>query len=141
MPVGKTKDAGWQIGVSVTVPIRAADVWDWLVSPEGIAVWLGTGVSFEGEKGEAFETEEGTRGALRSFRPLDRVRLTWQPLDWDHDTTVQIALDDKGDRTRIVFHQERLADAEERVRQRDHWKAVSEQAKQSLAQGLTGVEK
>ena len=133
MPVGKTKEAGWQIGVSITVPIPVGDVWDWLVSPEGLATWLGAGVAFDGEKGENYETDAGTRGELRSFRPLDRIRLTWQPLDWDHDTTVQIALDDKVDRARFVFHQERLADAEERTRQRDHWKAVSEQVKRSLA--------
>ena len=125
MPVGKTKDAGWQIGVSITVPIPVGDVWDFLVSSEGLSTWLGAGVGFEGEKGESYQTNEGTRGELRGFRPLDRIRLTWQPVDLDHDTTVQIALDDKGDRTRIVFHQERLADAEERERQRDHWKSIA----------------
>jgi len=125
MPVGKTKDAGWQIGVSITVPRPATEVWDWLVSPEGIATWLGPGVEFAGEKGEPYESEDGTRGELRSFRPLDRIRLTWQPADWPHESTVQIAVDDKGDRTRIVFHQERLSDADERAQQREHWKAVS----------------
>lgn len=125
MPVGKTKDAGWQIGVSITVPCPSGEVWDWLVSPEGITTWLGPGVAFDGRKGETYETDDGTRGELRSFRPLDRIRLTWQPAARAHDSTVQIALDDKGDRTRIVFHQERLADADDRTRQRDHWKAVA----------------
>lgn len=133
MPVGKTKDAGWQIGVSVTVHRPAADVWDWLVSPDGLATWLGDGVQLEGVKGEPYTTADGTHGELRSFRPLDRIRLTWQPADWTHDTTVQIALDDKVDRTRIVFHQERLADADERALQREHWKSVSETVKGTLA--------
>ncbi len=140
MPVGKTKDAGWQIGVSITVPHPGTDVWDWLVSPEGLAVWLGRGVEFAGEKGELYETDSGTSGELRSLRPLDRIRLTWQPHDWVHDSTVQIAVDDKGDRTRIVFHQERLADAEERNEQRRHWKAVSQQVKQSLTRSLLEIE-
>ncbi len=125
MPVGKTKDAGWQIGVSITVPRTAPEVWNWLVSPEGLTTWLGSGLAFVGEQGEPYVSEDGTRGELRSFRPLDRIRLTWQPPDWDHDSTVQIALEDKGDRTRIVFHQERLADAEERQRQRTHWKSIA----------------
>ena len=29
-----------------------------------------------------------------------------------------------GDRTRVVFHQERLADAAERAQQRTHWQSV-----------------
>jgi uncharacterized protein YndB with AHSA1/START domain len=125
MPVGKTKDAGWQIGVSITVHRPAEEVWDWLVSPEGISTWLGPDVAFDGEKGEAYETIDGTRGELRSWRPLDRIRMTWRPADWDHDSTVQVAIDDMGDSTRVVFHQERLANADERARQRTHWKSVS----------------
>ncbi|MDH3249251.1 MAG: SRPBCC domain-containing protein [Acidimicrobiia bacterium] len=134
MPVGKTRDVGWQIGVSITVPRPAPVVWDWLVSQEGLATWLGDGVELTGTRGEPYETADGTHGELRSFRPRNRVRLTWQPRDWAHDSTVQVAVDDKVDRTRIVFHQERLADADERARQRDHWKTVSETVRRALSQ-------
>ena len=89
MPIGKTRDAGWQIGVSITVHRPVAEVWDWLVSPEGLETWLGDGVEFDGIKGEAHETTERTSGELRSFRPLDRIRLTWQPIDWNHDSKVR----------------------------------------------------
>lgn len=136
MPVGKTKDAGWQIGVSLTVHRPAVEVWDWLVSREGLATWLGEGVAFDGIKGEHYETANGTHGELRSYRPLDRIRLTWQPPDWHHDSTVQIAIDDKGDRTRIVFHQERLTDAEERTKQRAHWKSVSTEVASHLGERI-----
>lgn len=57
--------------------------------------------------------------------PRDRIRLTWQPEDWDHDTTVQVAVTAKGnDRTILRFHQERLTDANEREQQREHWRSV-----------------
>ena len=134
MPVGKTKDAGWQIGVSITVHRPAPEVWDWLIGPEGFGTWLGDDVELTGTKGESYETADGTHGELRSFRPLDRIRLTWQPPDWAHDSTIQIAIDDRGDRTRIVFHQERLASAEERAAQREHWKAVSERVRRGLTE-------
>lgn len=140
MPVGKTMDAGWQIGVSITVRRNVVDVWDYLVSTEGLETWLGSGVGLHGGKGETYETKDGTHGELRSYRPLDRIRLTWQPKDWDHETTVQIALDDKGDRTGIAFHQERLADADERRRQREHWRAVSEQVHHDLSHRLSEAE-
>ncbi|MCB1026901.1 MAG: SRPBCC domain-containing protein [Microthrixaceae bacterium] len=125
-PVGKTKDAGWEIGVSRTVPARVERVWAALVSPAGLAVWLGDGAHFEGNAGEPYETADGTSGELRSFRPGDRIRLTWQPADWTHDSTVQIALRDKGEKTGMTFHQERLADSAERERQRAHWRGVAD---------------
>ena len=124
MPVGKTKDAGWQIGVSATLPHPATAVWKVLRSPEGTAVWLGGAVELGERAGEGYRTPDGTVGELRSHHPGERIRLTWRPADWDHDTTVQVTLEDKGDRTALRFHQERLADADERERQRAHWRSV-----------------
>lgn len=125
MPVGKTKDAGWQIGVSVTVGHPVEKVWRALISPAGLALWLGEDVHFRGDKKEPYRTADGATGELRSFRPGDRIRLTWRPPGRERDTTVQIALEDKGGRTGIRFHQERLAGAAEREAQRRRWKRVA----------------
>lgn len=123
--VGRTKDAGWQIGVSRTVSHPVERVWDLLTSAKGTALWLGSGVTVDPEAGQGYETAEGTVGETRSHRFQDRIRLTWQPEDWDHETTVQAAVVANGsDRTMIRFHQERMASAEERERQRAHWRAV-----------------
>jgi uncharacterized protein YndB with AHSA1/START domain len=120
--VGQTKDVGWQIGVSKTLPYSPEAVWAALMSPEGVAIWLGKGATLA--KGERYETVDGTVGEVRSLNEVDRVRLTWHPRDWDHETTVQIAISPSGTKTRLVFHQERMASAEERARQREHWRAV-----------------
>ncbi|CAN5416586.1 SRPBCC domain-containing protein [soil metagenome] len=98
MPVGKTKDAGWQIGVSRTVALSAEECWRVIEDP---AAWLG-----------------GPADDVRSFRPLDRVRVGW------NGTIVQVAITPAKTGTTVRFHQERLADADERERQRAHWKAV-----------------
>jgi uncharacterized protein YndB with AHSA1/START domain len=124
-PTGLTRDAGWEIGVSRTVPFPLAEVWDFLTSPEGSTVWLGAGVHRLDGPSEAYETSAGIAGEIRSFRPHDRVRLTWRPPDWDHDSTVQFTVSGAGaGRTMLRFHQERLADADEREQQRAHWRAV-----------------
>jgi uncharacterized protein YndB with AHSA1/START domain len=134
--VGHTRDAGWEIGVSRTVPFPMEEVWDFLTSPAGSAVWLGAGVARLDEPGAAYETEAGTAGQVRSFRPQDRVRLTWRPVDWDHDSTVQFTVTSvAGDRTRIVFHQERLVDGAERERQRTHWQGVLDALVAALENG------
>ncbi|GAB3826439.1 SRPBCC domain-containing protein [Kribbella italica] len=120
--VGRTKDAGWQIGVSKTINRPVGEVWDFVTSPAGVAIWLGEGASLLTEK---YETKDGTRGELRSFRENTRVRLTWQPEDWPHETTIQLAVTATGPtKARLVVHQERLANADEREHQRKHWQGV-----------------
>ncbi|CAN5815206.1 SRPBCC domain-containing protein [soil metagenome] len=98
MPVGKTKDAGWQIGVSRTVPLTPDEVWSRI---EDTAAWLGE------------EADD-----VRSYRPLDRIRVAWK------GTVVQVAMTKAKTGTTVRFHQERPADAAERERQRAHWSAV-----------------
>lgn len=121
--IGKTKDAGWEIGVSKTVPYPLDRVWDYLSGP-GLAAWLGD-VRLEPEKGAPYETAEGTVGEVRGYREREKIRLTWRPRGWSHESTVQVALREAGPgKTVIVFHQERLAGPEERAAQREHWQGV-----------------
>jgi uncharacterized protein YndB with AHSA1/START domain len=123
--VGRTKDAGWQIGVSKTFDHSVEDLWTFLTSPEGTAIWLGEGVTVSPDPGEGYETATGVRGETRSYTRHRRIRLTWQPPDWRHDTTQQLSVTPAGEgRARLGVHQERLADAGERAQQRDHWQSV-----------------
>ncbi|WP_395727983.1 SRPBCC domain-containing protein [Nakamurella sp.] len=126
-PVGLTRDAGFEIGVSRTVDLPPDQVWRSLVSDDGVATWLGAGVRLPdpaAAKGTRYRTTDGTRGEIRSLHPTGRLRLTWQPPDWDHESTVQVTVSVRGGRTVIRFHQERLSDPAERARQREHWRAV-----------------
>lgn len=131
MPTGLTKDAGWQIGVSRTLAVPLEHAWDHLTGA-GTATWLGGRVRLPETAGEEVATPAGV-GELRSHRPLDRVRLTWRPTGWDHETTLQVAVTGRDGRTTIRFHQDRLADAEERERQRAHWRAVMDRIAAELA--------
>ena len=134
-PVGRTRDAGWQIGVSRTVHRPVDEVWDFLTSPDGVAIWLGPGVTVLPDRGEEYRTADGVRGETRSLRELDRIRLTWRPPGWTHDTTLQVTVTVTGPgRTSLRVHQERLADAAEREQQRRHWQGVVAE----LVAALTG---
>jgi uncharacterized protein YndB with AHSA1/START domain len=111
--------------VSKTIDRPAEKVWSFITSPAGIAIWLGEGVTVVPERGAGYETRAGVQGETRGFRERDRIRLTWQPPDWTHDTTLQLAVRSAGaGRAMLVIHQERLADAAERERQRRHWQDV-----------------
>lgn len=130
--VGRTKDVGYQIGVRRTVPHSVEEVWDCLMDPSGLAVWLGPGTELDADRGSTYATDDGTTGEVRSLREHDRIRVTWHPAAWTHDTTVQVALLPAATGTVILFHQEHLADGAERERQREHWKAVIERLVQLL---------
>jgi uncharacterized protein YndB with AHSA1/START domain len=122
---GHTRDAGWQIGVSKTVDHSVADAWSFITSPAGIAIWLGDGVTALPSRGEGYEATDGVRGETRGFRERDRVRLTWRPPDWARETTPPLTVRSApGGRAMPRVHQERLADATERERQRRHWQEV-----------------
>ncbi|MFD4976270.1 SRPBCC domain-containing protein [Streptomyces sp. NPDC057611] len=124
MPTGLTKDAGWQIGVSRTLPHPAPVVWDFISSSEGLALWLGPGAVLIPERGAPYQTAAGVTGEVRGYRPEDRIRVT------HGTTTVQVALAPTADgaRTMLRFHQEHLASAEEREQQRAHWQHILDQA-------------
>jgi len=133
--VGRTKDAGWEIGLSRTVSCSVEHIWQVLLG-DGLALWLGELDGLDGlelERGAPYRTAEGATGELRGFRPLERIRLTMQAPDDDHETTVQITTvaapssTTERPRTSVRFHQERLRDGDERSRQRAHWTAVMDE--------------
>lgn len=126
---GLTKDAGWEVGVSRTLPQSPDAVWEFISGPRGLELWLGAGARLTPERGAAYETDEGATGEVRGYRPGDRIRVTYG------DTTVQVAVSAAGGgRTVLVFHQERMASTEERERQRAHWRLVMDQVADALDQ-------
>lgn len=132
-PVGKTKDAGWQIGVSRTVAVDLDEAWEYLTSRMGIEVWLGAGVDPPLAKGLRYETDEGTTGEIRSLRERDRIRLTWQPSDRSVHATSQIALTPAASGCTFRFHSERLFDEEEREAMRLHWQGIADRIERDLS--------
>ncbi|MEV6208155.1 SRPBCC domain-containing protein [Kitasatospora sp. NPDC051914] len=123
-PTGLTADAGWEIGVSRTLPYPPEALWRLVTSPEGLALWLGEGTGPLGGRGAAYRTADGTAGEVRSHHPGSRLRLTWRPPGRAGDTTLQVTVSPAPRGAVLRFHQERLADAQERERQRAHWASV-----------------
>lgn len=126
--VGETAGAGFQIGVRRTIALTAAAAWELLTSrPE---LWLGDGVDIAFEPGERYDAPAGVgatavEGEVRVVKPLDRVRMTWQPRDWSAPATLQLTfLESSPGKTQITAHMEKLPDAAARESMRTHWRAV-----------------
>lgn len=130
---GQTADAGFQVSLQRTIAVEATRLWQFLTSPEGLTIWLGSGLDdLAFAEGHTYQTDEDTSGEIRSIYPGEKLRLTWQPSDWDNESTLQLYLQDKGDRTALRFHQEKLADSKQRSQMKEHWREVLERIKASL---------
>ena len=44
-PVGLTRDAGWEVGASRTLDASVKKMWDLLLSPTGLGLWVGRGLA------------------------------------------------------------------------------------------------
>lgn len=130
--VGETKTAGFEIGVQKTLDIPSGRLWDFLTSPSGLGILLGTPLRLELVPGEEYLTENGAKGQIRSVAPGEKLRFTWQPAGRDSATTVQLYLVPSGEKTSIRFHQEQLAGEDEREQMRSHWRAVSDTISKAL---------
>jgi uncharacterized protein YndB with AHSA1/START domain len=119
---GKTKDAGWEVGVRHTVAAPLERVWAFLLGA-GLPLWLGN-TTLVLEKDADFATDDDIRGTVISYTAGVRLRLTWQPGEWDHDSTLQLTVKAVPTGTTIGFHHERLSGREERKIMLGHWKEV-----------------
>lgn len=131
-PTGLTRGAGWEIGVSRTLPVELDMAWDFLVSPAGLRLWLGE-LNAPLAKGADYTTRDGTTGEVRSLRPRDRVRLTWRPAGREQPATIQVAVRPARAGTTIRFHTERLVSEDERVRFRQHWREALDRIEAQVA--------
>lgn len=124
-PVGKTKTQGWEIGVRRTFPVGSGKLWELLTTQPGLGYWLGQGIEVAGfKKGYAYKTKENTTGDIRSFEAGSLIRMTWQPADWDFNSTLQIRVIPAKKGTTLSIHHERLKNGKQREQMRTHWVAV-----------------
>jgi hypothetical protein len=128
---GLTRDAGWEVGVRTTVSAALPAVWDYLIGA-GLPLWLGE-TTLPSEKNAVYETDDGVRGRLISRTERVRVRLSWRPADWPHDTTLQLSVRAAATGTTVALHHERLADRDERRMMLGHWKTVVGELEKAIA--------
>lgn len=131
-PVGKTRHTGWQIGVRRTLPIPAERAWELIISPMGIAIWLGAGSEFKPSKGAAYELLDGTTGEVRVLVPDSHLRLTCHPPGWPRPSTIQVRVIPKGKKCVVSFHQEHLSDSDTRETRRVFFKKALDELQEIL---------
>jgi uncharacterized protein YndB with AHSA1/START domain len=67
---------------------------------------------------------DGVRGEVRAYSEGSKIRMSWRPDDWPHDTLLQISVKEVETGTTIAIRHLELADREERSMMLGHWKNV-----------------
>jgi activator of HSP90 ATPase len=130
-PVGRTASGYFQVGVRRTFPISVEEAWDFILSSEGVKVWLGEPALTNFAVGRTFATKSGISGEIRVMNPHTNIRMSWGMKDWPNASTVQIrtiAVDPR--KTTISFHQENLPDAQAREEMKRYWEEVLDKIKE-----------
>ena len=124
-----------EAGVHATATMAAgpAQVWQHLISPSGTEALLGDGARL-GSKGEPWHAADGTRGVVRSYHPLEQIRVSWHPYEDGPLSMLDVQLHPDGDGTRVdLYHEGRGIAGDPRGDQK-HWV----DALGRLADGMTG---
>jgi uncharacterized protein YndB with AHSA1/START domain len=116
MSTGVSESEGQSVGqldgppivrVQRAVSASPAHVWEVLVSDAGAEALLGEGARLGG-KGEAYHCADGVIGVLRSFHPLEQLRVSWHETPDSPATMVELDLRADGDGTVLDLRQEHL---------------------------------
>ena len=97
------------INVSRVVPFPVDQVWQFLITPAGAEALLGEGAKL-GTKGEPWHCLDGSHGVVRSYHPMEQVRLSWHADQHAPATLVDLRLTAQGDGTRLDLRHEHVDD-------------------------------
>lgn len=98
------------ITVSRVVPFPVAKIWHFLITPAGAEALLGEGAKL-GTKGDPWHSVDGCHGVVRSYHPMEQVRLSWHADQTAPATLVDLRLTAEGEDTRLDLRHEHIDDA------------------------------
>ena len=69
-------------------------------------------------------TKEAPTGEIRSYNEGTLIRMTWQPSEWDFESTLQIRVLPAKTGTTISIHHDKMQNGEQRQAMHRHWSEV-----------------
>jgi uncharacterized protein YndB with AHSA1/START domain len=107
------------VEITRTIPATPDELWQLMTSPPGAAALLGDGAVLGG-KGETWRTAAGPHGVVRSYHPLEQLRVSWHDDDDAPASLVEMDLRPDGAGTELVVRHEKVAEGHS-IDLRQHW--------------------
>lgn len=129
MTESRTADAPAQsaaeedIEIDHVVSQPLSQIWQRLITPEGVEALLGEGARLGG-KGEPWHAADGTYGVTRSYHPFEQIRVSWHADADAPATLVDLQFFDHPDGTRLNLRHEHLAEEADREELRLRWEGA-----------------
>jgi uncharacterized protein YndB with AHSA1/START domain len=120
---GKPEALTVEVSQSVTAPLE--HVWEVLVGPQGAAALLGEGALI-GSKGEPYHCADGTFGVVRSYHPLEQLRVSWHENQDAPSSVVELAMREDGEGTLLELRHDKIHDATLATALQARWAAALE---------------
>lgn len=108
VPAGSAQGAP-VVEVSRVVPLPIDKVWQVLTTTAGAEALLGSGAQL-GTKGQPWHCADGSHGVVRSYHPMQQVRVTWHADEHAPATLVDLQLTSEGEGTRMGLRHEHIHD-------------------------------
>lgn len=114
---------------------NAKDVWKFIVSPEGQALWLEPLDEVDFAPKKELETGFGYFGEVRTVRPPKAMRLRLQDIDWDKPSILELFIAPKPkNKCIVVFSHGKLPTQKLHIEFRSRWKEALEKIKIAVEQ-------
>ena len=124
--LGQTAGGNFQIGVSRTLNVPLAELWEFLESSEGISLLLGEGTGADGFESLQSGSDRGIEAETTTYHHASHVRMRFRPPGWKEHSILQVRVRQKGpEKTVITFHQEKLPHEESREEMKNRWKEAA----------------
>ncbi|MBB2987096.1 SRPBCC family protein [Terracoccus luteus] len=128
--IGTTSTAG-TVHVSREVGAPVEQVWQHLISTAGTEALLGPGARLGG-KGESWRSTDGPHGVVRSYHPIEQLRVSWHADDDAPASLVDLHLVDAGESTTVDVTHERLTADDPHPDVKGHWSQALDRFADSL---------
>jgi len=111
--------------VTKSLNCSASQVWKFVTSPRGQALWLNGLYAVKIAPKNFFETKDGYFGEIRTVKKANRIRLHWNHPEWERKSVVSLNViaRPKG-RSLIYFQHDELISAQQKLEMRKHWELV-----------------
>ncbi|MCW3158870.1 SRPBCC family protein [Micropruina sonneratiae] len=104
---------------SVSQPVK--EVWRLLATPAGSEALLGEG-GVLGDKGDSWQSADGTFGVVRSYHPLEQIRFSWHADSDAPKSLVDLHLvKESDDSTVLEIRHENIPDGLDVAAITQHW--------------------
>ena len=89
---GQNVKGKYTVTATKSIPLSISKLWNFLLSDEGMKIWLKPLSPVRFVPNSMFETDDGFFGEVRTMKKNSRIRITWQDPNWEKKTVVQISL-------------------------------------------------